>query len=336
MTASGDPVLDIADVRVAFREPGGWVEAVRGCSLAVEEGEIMGLVGESGCGKSVTALACLGLTPGAAKVSGRLRVCGTDVINARESSLRSVRGGKAAMIFQNPMAAMNPFISIGRQLSDAITCHRPLSRRQATGAAVEALASVHLPDPELVLVKYPHELSGGQLQRVMIAMALSCAPRLLIADEPTTALDVTVQAQVLMLIRELAREHGLTILFITHDLGVVATICDKVSVMYAGQVVEQAGVHDLFERPRHPYTSKLLRTVPRIGGGADALSSIPGTVPDPRSPIPGCAFAGRCDASTETCRQTMPRPSNDDGRHMVRCHHALAGRPDPEPAERLS
>ena len=242
---SAATVLTIDDLHVRFPVLGGELHAVRGVSLSVATGDIVGLVGESGSGKSVTAMACLGLVPGSARVTGRVEVAGREVVDRTERELRGLRGGVAAMIFQNPATAMNPFFTIGRQLVDVIRRHSADTRDRARRSAIEALESVRLPDPDLALAKYPHQMSGGQLQRVMIAMAIACKPRLLIADEPTTALDVTIQAQIIHLIRDLVRERDLSVLFITHDLGVVASLCDHVAVMYAGSIVEEADVHRL-------------------------------------------------------------------------------------------
>lgn len=315
-------MLTIHDLNIRFRQPGSIVHAVRGCSLEIGEGEIVGLVGESGCGKSLTALACLGLVPDSAEISGSIEVCGRQIANRTDAELEGLRGGVAAMIFQNPMAAMNPFFTIERQICDAVRSHSKQSASEARAVALDALSSVHIPDPRFVLGKYPHQLSGGQLQRVMIAMAMACKPRLLIADEPTTALDVTVQAQVLVLIRELAAQNGLTILFITHDLGVVATVCDRVSVMYAGRVVESGPVDRIFAGAEHPYTRKLMQTVPTLGARHDRLNSIKGQVPDLSRRLDGCAFADRCDKATDVCRRQIPALRTVARNHDVACHNS--------------
>lgn len=304
-----------------FPQLGRVVHAVRGCSLTVDKGEIVGLVGESGCGKSITAMACLGLVPAPGLVSGSIELSGRQVINCAETELEGLRGGIAAMIFQNPMAAMNPFFTVEQQMTDAIRCHLALSAKDARQTALTALDTVHLADPMLMLEKYPHQLSGGQLQRVMIAMAVACKPRLLIADEPTTALDVTIQAQVIVLIRELARETGLTIVFITHDLGVVATLCDRVAVMYAGQVVESGRVEQILDAPSHPYTEKLMKTVPSLGARKKELDHIPGQVPDMALPIDGCAFEPRCDKATDVCRKQPPAIRCTTDARSIACHH---------------
>ena len=319
-------LLEITDLRVEFPGLERTVKAVRGCTLSVTKGEVLGLVGESGSGKSITALACLGLVPPPGRVTGSIRLEGHEVVGAPEADNERLRGGVAAMIFQNPGKALNPFFTIGRQLVDAIAGVRLIDRAAAKQAAVEALAEVRIADPELALQKYPHQLSGGQLQRVMIAMALSCRPKLVIADEPTTALDVTIQAQVIVLLRDLAREHGLTVLFITHDLGVVGSLCDRLAVMYAGRVVETGPVDALFTHPAHPYTASLLRAVPTLGRGRATLLQIPGTVPNMASPPPGCAFHPRCPVAGLRCASDVPEMQAIGGGMAVACHHPLAGK----------
>lgn len=318
-------VLDIKGLDVRFPGLVRTVKAVRGIDLEVEEGCVMGVVGESGCGKSITAMACLGLVPSPGTVRGSVRLDGHEIVGCPDSELGSLRGGKAAMIFQNPMKALNPFFTVGRQMTDVIRRHRTMNESRSQESAVEALDSVHLPDPELVLDKYPHQMSGGQIQRVMIAMALACQPKVIIADEPTTALDVTVQAQIIMLLRELATEQGRTILFITHDLAVVASLCDKVAVMYAGKIVETGDVDDIFSRPGHPYTGKLMNTVPRLGHRDGTLEFIPGQVPDMAFPPSGCAFHPRCTRATAVCKQSQPEYTIETGQHKVACHHVDAG-----------
>ena len=317
-----DVVLEIRDLRVEFPELGWSVQAVRGCGFGVRYGEILGLIGESGCGKSVTALACLGLVPPPGRVHGSIIVDGEEVIGASREVLADLRGGKVAMIFQNPGKALNPFFTVGRQMTDVIRVHRPVDRSGARDLAIEALELVRLSDPRVVLGKYPHQLSGGQLQRVMVAMAVSCDPLILIADEPTTALDVTIQGQIIVLIRDLARSRGLTVLFITHDQGVVASLCDRVAVMYAGRIVEMGSSDVLFNRPAHPYTRKLMQTAPRLGRGKTDLDAIPGQVPDMRAPPEGCAFHTRCSHALELCRRVSPRTETLDGDHTVSCHRA--------------
>jgi len=318
-----ETVLNIEGLKIEFPGLARTVQAVRGVDLTLNRGELVGLVGESGSGKSMTASACLGLVPPPGIVSGSVKISGREVVGRAERELARLRGGEAAMIFQNPMKALNPFFTVGRQITDAIRCHRPLTKADAKQAAIDGLRSVHMPDPAFAMDKYPHQMSGGQIQRVMIAMALTCEPKLLIADEPTTALDVTIQAQILSLLRELVDERGLTILFITHDLGVVATICDRVSVMYAGRIVEAADVETLYADPRHPYTQRLLATVPRMGQNRDELPAISGQVPNMANPPTGCAFHPRCENASDICRDKDPETRSPREGSTVACHHAL-------------
>jgi peptide/nickel transport system ATP-binding protein len=314
------PVLHISNLHVKFPGLLRTVQAVRGIDLEVPGGTVTGLVGESGSGKSMTAMAALGLIPSPGIVSGSIKVDGQEVVGRDDSELRQLRGGKAAMIFQNPMKALNPFFTVGQQMTDAIRCHLPHDKSAAITAATEALQSVHLPDAELALNKYPHQMSGGQIQRVMIAMALACQPKVLIADEPTTALDVTVQAQIISLLRELAASQDRTILFITHDLGVVASLCDNVAVMYAGEIVETGTVAEIFASPQHPYTRKLMSTVPRLGGGQSNLDFIPGQVPDMGFLPAGCAFHPRCERADDDCGVSAPDFMEMTAGHKVACH----------------
>jgi peptide/nickel transport system ATP-binding protein len=320
--AAQDLVLEVEGLTVSFPGLFKTVKAVRGIDLQVRRGEILGLVGESGSGKSLTAMSCLGLMPEAARLEGSVRVAGQQVNGASASQLAVLRGGGAAMIFQNPMKALNPFFTVGRQMFDVIGCHRQLSKAQIRAEALSSLEAVSMPDPPLALAKYPHQLSGGQLQRVVIAMALACRPKLLIADEPTTALDVTVQAQIIALLRKLAREQDLAILFITHNLGVVASLCDRVAVMYAGEVVESGPVGQVFKRPAHPYTLKLMGTVPKLGQGLQPLGFIPGQVPNMAAPPPGCAFNPRCERATGRCNHAAPRVVIGK-EHWAACHNIL-------------
>ena len=317
-------LLEIRDLRIEFPSLERTVKAVRGASLEVAKGEVMGLVGESGSGKSMTALACLGLVPPPGRVTGSVRLDGHEVVGASEAENERLRGAVAAMIFQNPGKALNPFFTLGRQLTDAIARVRVIPRAEAEQAALAALTEVRIGDPKVALHKYPHQVSGGQLQRVMIAMALACRPQLVIADEPTTALDVTIQAQVIVLLRDLAREHGLTVLFITHDLGVVGSLCDRLAVMYAGRVVEAGPVDALFASPAHPYTASLLRAVPMLGRGRSVLTQIPGTVPNMAAPPPGCAFHPRCPAAGPRCATDDPVAKDVAGMRSVACHYPLA------------
>ena len=321
------PVLEVQDLRTHFVTSEGTTRAVDGVSFTVSAGETLGIVGESGCGKSVTALSIMRLLPpGLGRhVGGSIRCDGTDLVALSEAAMRRVRGGRIAMVFQEPMTSLNPVLTVGEQIAEAVVIHQGRSRAAAWDRAVEMLTLVRIPDARRRAADYPHQFSGGMRQRVVIAMALSCHPQLLIADEPTTALDVTIQAQILKLIRELKAETGAAVLMITHDLGVVAETCERVVVMYAGRVVEQAEVTDLFDAPMHPYTRGLMRCIPRRRGGAalhHRLQEIPGMVPDLREPIPGCAFAARCSFAVPRCLAEAP-PLLDKGRgHLVACWEA--------------
>jgi len=317
-------LLKVSNLSVTFPGLAGDAWAVRDCSLEVAPGEILGLVGESGSGKSVAVSACMGLSPASSRVSGDIRLDGKDVLALGPGELRKLRGGTAAMIFQNPGTALNPFFTIGTQMCEAIRRHRNLDQAAARQSAIEGLEAVAVADSHIALDKYPHEMSGGQLQRVMIAMALACEPALLIADEPTTALDVTVQAQILVLLRALAKSRGLSVLFITHDLGVVAMICDRVAVMYAGSIVETASVDELFANPAHPYTRALIETVPELGRGKQTLSHITGTVPSATLQITGCAFRPRCAYASSMCDRQTPALKAITGLRQVACHHPLS------------
>jgi peptide/nickel transport system ATP-binding protein len=328
-----DNLLEIVDLRIEFPGLERTVRAVRGCTLSVAKGEVMGLVGESGSGKSMTALACLGLVPPPGRVSGSIRLDGHEVVGATDADNERLRGGVAAMIFQNPGKALNPFFTIGRQLTDAIGEVRGIDREAARQAAVASLTEVRIADPAMAMQKYPHQVSGGQLQRAMIAMALACNPKLLIADEPTTALDVTIQAQVIVLLRDLARVHGLTVLFITHDLGVVGSLCDRLCVMYAGRIVESGPVDSLFASPAHPYTANLLRAVPMLGRGRTILTQIPGTVPNMAAPPPGCAFHPRCPAARPRCAAEEPAMRDAAGGRGFACHYPMSLTADAQASE---
>jgi len=321
--ASPAPLLTVADLRVQFMTSGGIVRAVSRVSFDVQPGETLAIVGESGSGKSATALAILRLLPErTATVDGTALFAGRDLLALPERAMRAVRGNAISMIFQEPMTSLDPLMPVGRQIAEAFEAHRGLSHRQALRAATEALDSVHVPEPHRRAAQYPFQLSGGLRQRVMIAMAMACNPRLLIADEPTTALDVTIQAQILNLMDELKRRSGAAIILITHDFGVVADMAQRVAVMYAGRIVERASVADLFARPRHPYTQGLLNASPRLYASLDPalagrrLQEIPGTVPSLREEIAGCAFAPRCRFATGHCRVEAPplapqRPGHD-------------------------
>ena len=316
-----DPVLEIRNLHVDFPGLVRNAKILRGVDLSVNAGDVLGLVGESGSGKSMTALASLGMVPPPGIVSGKIKVDGQDIVGRSDRELSNLRGGKVAMIFQNPMRSLNPFFTIGQQMIQIIQCHRPFSTGEANDAAISELKSVNMPDPVIALGKYPHQLSGGQIQRVMIALALACSPKLLIADEPTTALDVTVQAQIISLLRELADRTGLTVLFITHDLGVVSQLCDRIAVMYSGRIIETGSVADVIDNSQHPYTSKLMNSVPAVGCGARDLDSIPGQVPNPTSLPTGCTFHNRCEAATAVCADIVPEPKTVTGLHQVACHH---------------
>src|SRR6202047_2746605 len=294
-------LLDVKGLKTYFFTRDGVVRAVDGVSFSVARGETLAIVGESGCGKSVTSLSILRLiaSPPGRTVEGCVMFEGRDLLELSEAEMRKVRGDAISMVFQEPMTSLNPVLTVGRQIAEVLMLHRDLPREDAMLSAIEMLRLVKIPEPERRVAEYPHQLSGGMRQRVMIAMALACEPRLLIADEPTTALDVTIQAQILDLMRELKARTGAAIMLITHDLGVVAEMAQRVVVMYAGRKVEEAPVRELFRRPRHPYTLGLLASVPRLGatlGRAEAprLAEIPGTVPSLREPIIGCAFAPRC------------------------------------------
>ena len=295
-----DALLELRGLTVDFATDDGVVHAVDGIDLALGRGRTLGLVGESGCGKSVTSLAIMGLLPPEnAKVGGQVVFEGRDLLTLDAHLIRDLRGARLAMIFQEPMTSLNPSYTIGDQIIEAIQRHQALDKAAARARAIEVLKLVRIPSPEKRIDDYPHKLSGGMRQRAMIAMALACGPQLLIADEPTTALDVTIQAQILDLMRGLRRDTGTAIILITHDLGVVAEMADDVAVMYAGQIVERAAVRDLFARPEHPYTVGLLGSIPRLDEKRERLPSIEGRVPDMTRPPDGCRFAARCPAETE-------------------------------------
>jgi peptide/nickel transport system ATP-binding protein len=326
MDARAAPLLAIEDLRTWFYTRDGIVRAVDGVSLAVQPGETLAVVGESGCGKSVTSLSILRLvaSPPGRIVSGRLLFEGRDLLELSEDAMRAIRGNEISMIFQEPMTSLNPVFTIGRQIAEALELHQGLDRRRATARAVEMLQLVKIPEPERRVRQYPHELSGGMRQRVMIAMALSCDPKLLIADEPTTALDVTIQAQILDLMRELKAKTGAAIILITHDLGVVAEMAQRVVVMYAGRKVEEAPVDALFARPLHPYTKGLLGSIPRLAEAAEGsarkrLAEIPGVVPSLKEAIPGCVFAPRCPYATARCGAEYPPLEERSAGHWVAC-----------------
>jgi oligopeptide/dipeptide ABC transporter ATP-binding protein len=317
------PLLELRDLRVWFDTEQGRVHAVRGVSLAVAPGRTLGIVGESGCGKSVTCHAVLRLTPGNGIVRGEIRFGDLDLRQAAEADLGRIRGREIAMIFQEPMSALNPVHTIGGQIAESLRLHRGMDEAAARAETLRLLERVGIPEPARRLREYPHQLSGGMNQRAMIAMALACRPRLLLADEPTTALDVTIQAQILALLRELQAETGMAMILVTHDLGVVAETADDVAVMYAGRVVEQASALALFAHPRHPYTAGLLHAIPRIDANADALEPIEGSLPSALSVPAGCAFAARCARAAERCRREAPPLTGTDPGHALACHYPL-------------
>ena len=315
-----DPVLQIIGLKTQFQTRRGVVKAVDGLDLALQPGETFGLVGESGCGKSVTALSILRLLPQPAGriAAGRILFDGKDLATVGEAEIRRIRGNRISMIFQEPMTSLNPVYTIGFQIEEVLRRHRGMGRTEVRAEAARALGLVGMPEPAARLDDYPHQLSGGMRQRAMIAMALACQPALMIADEPTTALDVTIQAQILDLIARLKQETGMSVLLITHDLGVVAEICRKVAVMYAGKVVESAEVGELFTRPAHPYTVGLFNSLPHVGGRGGVLKPIPGVVPSLVNLPPGCAFQERCFRRYDACRAQPPWRDIAPGHH-ARC-----------------
>jgi oligopeptide/dipeptide ABC transporter ATP-binding protein len=330
-------ILEIEDLRTHFFTRDGVVRAVDGVSYNLAKGETLGVVGESGCGKSITALSILRLiqSPPGRIVSGEIRFQGVNLLERTEEEMRRLRGNEISMIFQEPMTSLNPVMTVGRQIAETLMLHQNLSRRAAFERAVEMLKLVRIPEAERRIRQYPHELSGGMRQRVMIAMALSCNPKILIADEPTTALDVTIQAQILQLIQELKEKLGTAVILITHDLGVVAETAQRVVVMYAGRKVEEAPVGELFAAPLHPYTRGLMAAVPRLGSALDSerrrLAEIPGIVPSLRDAASGCSFAPRCTFASERCRADFPPTEQPRPGHTVACWNwrtvAEQGRP---------
>ncbi len=324
------PLLSVRDLKTCFHTGDGITRAVDGMSFSLNPGETLGLVGESGCGKSVTALSILQLLP--PKIGriagGEIYFQGRDLAQLDEAAMRDIRGNDIAMIFQEPMTSLNPVFTVGHQIAEAVRIHQNLGRKAAHDRAVEMLALVKIPDPARRAQEYPHHYSGGMRQRAMIAMALACDPKLLIADEPTTALDVTIQAQILQLIADLQARTRAAVILITHDLGVVAEMCERVVVIYAGRKVEEAAVEDLFARPLHPYTQGLMASLPRMrkAGRRGRLAEIAGVVPSLREPLAGCAFAARCAFATDRCRLEQPALRDFGHGHVVACHEA--GRTD--------
>jgi peptide/nickel transport system ATP-binding protein len=328
---SASPLLQVEDLHTVFRAEGAVSHAVNGVSFSIAAGETLAIVGESGCGKSVTSLSIMRLvpTPPGHIVGGNVWFRGQDLLALSEQQMRHIRGNDIGMIFQEPMSSLNPLLPVGEQIAEVLRLHQGLGRAAAKQQAVSMLASVNIPDPSQRADEYPHRLSGGMRQRVMIAIALACRPALLIADEPTTALDVTIQAQILHLIRALQVKMNMGVLFITHNLGVVAQIADRVAVMYAGRIVEQGEVAAVFASPLHPYTRSLLRSIPRVEASARdpvrRLVSIPGQVPSPAALPRGCSYAPRCSLADDECRHTLPMIVETAPGHEVRCHHWMRG-----------
>ncbi|TVY11690.1 ABC transporter ATP-binding protein [Paenibacillus cremeus] len=311
-------LLEIKGLKTYFYSDDGVVPAVDGVDIVIHEGETVGIVGESGCGKSVTSLTAMRLTPGKV-VEGSIKFNGKNILALSDHEIRAIRGNEMAMIFQEPMTSLNPVFTIGQQIGEAVQIHMNYSKQKAKERAVEMLKLVGIPRAEQIVDEYPHQLSGGMRQRVMIAMAMACNPKLLIADEPTTALDVTIQAQILDLMKELKEKHKTAIMMITHDLGVVAEMCDRVIVMYSGKVVEESDVISLFTNPKHPYTQGLMKSVPSLDGEEKRLYSIQGSVPIPGSLREGCSFAPRCEFAMSICKQAMPRLEEVETGHLCRC-----------------
>ncbi|CUX53779.1 ABC transporter ATP-binding protein [Agrobacterium tumefaciens] len=319
MTMQNDAMIDIRDLSVTFRRGGKAVRAVNGVSLSVKPGEVVALLGESGSGKSVTMRSLLRLHPKGTLIEGGMTVDGRDVTALSNRALADLRGAVVSMVFQEPRLALDPVYTVGEQIEETIMRHEKVSRAVAAERALALFEKVRIPSPQRRLANYPHEMSGGMLQRAMIAMALACNPKVLLADEPTTALDATVQIQILLLIRELQREYGLSVIFVTHDIGVAAEVADRIAVMYAGRIVEQGQVGDIIRNPRHPYTKGLLDARVELAGERDRLITIPGAPPDLASMPPGCAFAPRCAQVTDLCRTQVPPLVSLSGGTGVAC-----------------
>jgi peptide/nickel transport system ATP-binding protein len=313
-------LLEVKNLRTQFKVKGGLVNAVDGVDFDIEKGEVVAIVGESGSGKSVTSLSIMGLIPNppGKVIDGEILFSGEDLLKKSKKELQQIRGNKISMIFQEPMTSLNPVYNIGKQISETLIKHKSMNKKDAQKEAVKMLELVGIPSPEKRINDFPHQLSGGMRQRVMIAMALACSPELLIADEPTTALDVTIQAQILDLMLKLKEKFNTSIMLITHDLGVVAEVADRVVVMYCGKVVEKASVDKLFENPMHPYTIGLLNSIPKIDEDKDKLFMIPGTVPNPLEMPKGCSFSDRCDKCMDICKESMPPLLQHESR-QVRC-----------------
>ncbi|AKO52639.1 oligopeptide transporter ATP-binding component [Marinobacter psychrophilus] len=318
-------LLEVRNLRVNFRTPDGFVTAVNDLNFTLAQGETLGIVGESGSGKSQTAFALMGLLAGNGVIEGEARFNEQNILNLNEKAMNRIRSKEIAMIFQDPMTSLNPYMKVGKQLMEVLTLHKGMSKAEAFEASVKMLDAVKMPEARKRMKMYPHEFSGGMRQRVMIAMALLCQPKLLIADEPTTALDVTVQAQILTLLNELKDDFNTSIIMITHDLGVVAGLCDKVLVMYAGQTMEYGTAEDIFYRPTHPYTQGLLNAIPRLDADDDMLSTIPGNPPDLLHLPPGCPFHARCEFAKERCLERMPTLQEFAPGQLRACHKPLDG-----------
>ena len=320
---NGESLLEVRGLEVTFETSGGTLRAVDGVSYDIAPGRTLGVVGESGGGKSMTALAILRLVPAQGGITGgRVVFQGVELTGLDEAGMEAVRGDRIAMIFQEPMTSLNPVVTIGEQIAEVYLIHRKATRKEALGEARELLAKVRIPDPAARAMDYPHQLSGGMRQRAMIAMALACRPALLIADEPTTALDVTIQAQILELMLEIQDEMGMAIQFISHNLGVISEVADEVAVMYAGRIVERASADAIFDQPLHPYTKGLIETVPIIGKRVRRLAAIPGVVPDLMRLPRGCRFSDRCALADRTCREAEPELTDWGGGHFAACFKA--------------
>ncbi len=321
-------LLQVENLHTTFDIHVGSVQAVRGISLSVDEGESVGIVGESGCGKSVSMMSIMRLLPKHARVTAdKLVFGGLDLLSASDATLRSIEGDRIGIVFQDPMTSLNPLFTVEKQLIEPMRIHRRMGKAEARENALRILKTVDMPDPESRLKQYPHELSGGMRQRVMIAMAIALEPQLVIADEPTTALDVTIQAQILDLLRDLKSRLNSSIILITHDLGVIAGMCERVIVMYAGKILEEGSVRELFYEPKHPYTWGLLRSRPAPNGEKRKLIPIPGTPPDLIAPPPGCPFAPRCPHAMHICNSAMPHSTRLSDTHSVSCYLMDAGAP---------
>ncbi|MCV6603926.1 MAG: ABC transporter ATP-binding protein [Porticoccaceae bacterium] len=321
LSLTGSPLLQVDNLSIGFDNDDGLVRVVEDVSFTLNRGQTLSLVGESGCGKSLTAFALLHLLPPFGKIlSGSICLQGKDLANMDESQLQKIRGNRISMIFQEPMSALNPVFTVGTQVAEALILHRGLDKKAALKEAVAMLEKVGIPDPASRAANYPHQLSGGMRQRVMIAIALACEPEILIADEPTTALDVTIQAQILDLMHELQETLGTAILFISHDFGVVSRMADDIAVMYAGRVIEQGSSSDILLNAQHPYTQALLQTTPRINADLDRLPAIPGRVPGPRQRPPGCCFEPRCPVAQECCANKRPQVIPLNETHIAACH----------------